>query len=99
MPDAERPARIVMVIITDGQENASREFRKEQVAKMIKSKQEQFDWQFVFLSADLAAITDALASGVYARISAIAFDKERAGHTRRGLASDGATGGSLSWPV
>ena len=74
MPDAERPARIVMVIITDGQENASREFRKEQVAKMIKSKQEQFDWQFVFLSADLAAITDALASGVRAA-SAIAFDK------------------------
>lgn len=69
-----RPARVVMVIITDGQENASREFRKEQIQKMIQEKQEKSDWQFVFLSADLAALDDALASGVYAR-SAMAFDK------------------------
>jgi hypothetical protein len=60
----ERPSRIVMVIITDGQENASREFRKDQIEKMIKEKQEKAAWQFVFLSADLAAIGDALATGM-----------------------------------
>lgn len=38
-----RPARVVMVIITDGQENASREFRKDQIEKMIKEKQEKSD--------------------------------------------------------
>lgn len=64
LPESERPARVVMVIITDGQENASREFRKDQVEKMIREKQEKFAWQFVFLSADLAAIQDALQSGV-----------------------------------
>jgi hypothetical protein len=60
----ERPSRVVMVIITDGQENASREFRKDQIEKMIKEKQEKAAWQFVFLSADLAAIGDALATGM-----------------------------------
>lgn len=64
LPENERPARVVMVIITDGQENASREFRKDQVEKMIREKQEKFAWQFVFLSADLNAIGDALQSGV-----------------------------------
>lgn len=73
-----RPARVVMVVITDGQENASRELRKEQIQKMIEEKQKQSDWQFVFLSADLAAIDDALASGVHAR-SAMAFDKSAFG--------------------
>ena len=74
MEEPEKPARVVMVIITDGQENSSREFRKGQIEKMIEEKQEKLGWQFVFLSADLAAISDALASGVRAA-STMAFDK------------------------
>ena len=79
-PEDEKPSRVVMVFITDGQENASREFRKDQIEKMIKEKQEKSAWQFVFLSADLAAIGDALATGVSAA-SAIAFDRNRGGVT------------------
>lgn len=74
----ERPARVVMVIITDGQENSSREFRKDQVEKMIREKQEKSDWQFVFLSADLAAIGDALAAGMPAAHT-LAHDKNSRG--------------------
>jgi len=75
----EKPSRVVMVIITDGQENSSCEFRKDQIEKMIKEKQAQCDWQFVFLSADLNAIGDALASGVHAS-SVMAFDKNARGN-------------------
>ena len=78
IPDREKPSRIVMVVITDGQENASREFSRKQVESMIKAKQEKCDWQFVFLSADLSAITTALASGVKA-CAAMAFDKNAHG--------------------
>jgi hypothetical protein len=77
LPDSKRPSRIVMIIITDGQENASREFRKDQIEKMIREKQEK-DWQFVFLSADLAAIDDALSTGVQAA-STMSFDKSTKG--------------------
>ncbi|MDX1604606.1 MAG: hypothetical protein R3202_00355 [Candidatus Competibacterales bacterium] len=76
-PEA-RPARVVMAVITDGHENASREFSKDQVQKMIQARQKADDWQFVFLSADLAAIDEALASGVSAA-SAMAYDKNAEG--------------------
>jgi hypothetical protein len=61
--EEDRPSKVIMVVVTDGQENSSREFRKDQIVKMIKEKTEKNDWQFVFLSADLAAIGDAMAVG------------------------------------
>jgi hypothetical protein len=78
LTENKRPSRVVMVIITDGQENASREFRKDQVEKMIREKQETANWQFVFLSADLDAIGDALQHGIYAS-SVLAHDKDGRG--------------------
>ena len=78
IPEQEKPARVVMVIITDGQENASREFTKEQIEKMIKNKQEKNSWQFVFLSADLAAVDDAISHG-FSQGSTMSFDKNSEG--------------------
>jgi len=66
LADQDRPAKVVFVVVTDGQENASREFRHDQIEKMIKEKTAKSNWQFVFLSADLAAIGDALAAGYHA---------------------------------
>ena len=74
MPPAERPAKVVFVVITDGQENASREFRRDQILKMIKDKEGHYGWQFVFLSADLDAMEDAERQGFQPRFS-LAFDK------------------------
>lgn len=78
MKESEKPSRIIIVIITDGQENSSLEFRKDQIEKMIKEKQEEASWQFVFLSADLAAIGDALATGIHAT-STMSYDKTARG--------------------
>jgi hypothetical protein len=66
LKEKDRPAKVIMVVVTDGQENSSREFRKDQIEKMVKEKTEKNDWQFVFLSADLAAIGDAMAVGIHA---------------------------------
>ncbi len=74
MPESERPGRVVVVIITDGQENASREYRKDQISQMIQNKQGLLGWQFVFLSADLDALDDAIRSGVRAP-QAMSFDQ------------------------
>lgn len=81
MPEAERPGRIVFAIVTDGQENASVEFRKEDIARLIRERSEAADWQFVFLSADLAAFHDAGRYGIDAD-SRLAYDK-----TARGTSS------------
>ncbi|MGD1902062.1 MAG: VWA domain-containing protein [Geitlerinemataceae cyanobacterium] len=75
--EANRPARIVVAIVTDGQENASKEFDRQTIEKMMADKQAA-DWQFVFLSADLAAIGDAIAGGVKPA-AAMAFDKTKEG--------------------
>jgi hypothetical protein len=80
MKEAERPSRVVMVVITDGQENSSREFRKDQIVKMIKEKTVKNDWQFVFLSADLGAIGDALSYGIDPD-AALLFEKSHKGTT------------------
>jgi len=69
-----------MVFITDGQENASKEFTKAQVAKMVKD-QEKAGWQFVFLSADLASIGEAHTYG-FAANKVMAFDKTSRGSAR-----------------
>jgi hypothetical protein len=71
---AARPTHVVFVVITDGQENSSREFTKAQIEVMLREKGEADDWQFVFLSADLDAIDDALAVGIKPQ-AALAFDK------------------------
>jgi hypothetical protein len=45
---------------------------------MIKERSGKDDWQFVFLSADLAAIGDAMSYGVQPE-AALLFDKSRKG--------------------
>lgn len=52
MSENERPSVVIFVIITDGQENASKEFKLDQVKEMIKHQTEKYSWQFVFLGAD-----------------------------------------------
>ena len=66
-----KPTDVVMVIITDGMENSSREFSKNQIVKMIQAKQKE-GWQFIFLSADLDAIQEAGEYGMHAH-STMAF--------------------------
>ncbi len=78
MSQPERPSQVVMVVVTDGQENSSREFRMGQITRMIREKQDLNGWQFVFLSADLAAIEDAMAVG-FKQASTLAFDKTAKG--------------------
>lgn len=79
MRESDRPARVVMVFVTDGQENSSREFRRDQVARMIAQKQEVDGWQFVFLSADLDAVDDAVRQYNVKPTHAMAFDKNAQG--------------------
>lgn len=60
---AKKPDLVVFVVITDGQENASHEFRREEITRMIDAKKAE-KWEFVFLSSDLDAVRDAGVMGV-----------------------------------
>ncbi len=76
----QRPGKIIFVIVTDGHENASREFNRARILAMIEAKRGD-GWEFVFLSADLASFDDAQAFGVDAG-SRLMFQKSKRGSER-----------------
>lgn len=63
-PEKQRPGKIIMVITTDGYENASKEFTQEQVKKMIDLQQNTYNWSFMFLGANIDAEQVGMSYGI-----------------------------------
>lgn len=63
LAETEAPDRAIIVIMTDGEENASREMDKAAV-KAALDRVEKRGWQLVFLGAEFAKFADADAVGV-----------------------------------
>ncbi len=64
MPADDRPAKVLMLVITDGAENASRETTAAQVRAMIQHQQEVYSWEFIFLAANVNAFREARRMGI-----------------------------------
>ena len=60
------PKRTTFVIMTDGLENASRQFSSEEVKRMIRHEQEKYGWEFLFLAANIDAVETAGRMGIRA---------------------------------
>ena len=63
LPEELRAEKIIFVITTDGQENASQEYSAKMVKKMIEQNQEK-GWQFLFLGANIDAVGEAEKLGI-----------------------------------
>lgn len=59
-----RPDKVVMVIITDGLENASTHATRDQVMAKVKHQQEAYGWMFLYLGANQDAIAVAATLGI-----------------------------------
>ncbi len=59
LPEEERPDKVIFVITTDGMENASREFTHKKVKELLKHQQERYNWEFIFLGANIDAVKEA----------------------------------------
>lgn len=66
MPENERPSKVIFVILTDGDENASSKLTKEKVNELIKHQTETYQWDFVFLGANQDAIKAGVSMGILA---------------------------------
>jgi hypothetical protein len=66
LPEANRPDKVVVLIVTDGQENASTKFKREDVVSRKKTQSEVYKWEFVFLGANIDAFAEASALGINA---------------------------------
>lgn len=64
LPDDQRPAKTIFVIITDGLENASREYSSAKVKKMIETETKKYGWEFIFLGANIDAVETAGRFGI-----------------------------------
>lgn len=65
LPTSKRPARVIVVVHTDGAENASKEFKAEQVQSIVKANTDEGGWMFIFAGANI----DAFAAGGHVGIA------------------------------
>jgi len=56
LPEGERPGRVICLIMTDGMENSSREWSWDAVRTLIKQQQDEWNWKFIFLGANIDAV-------------------------------------------
>ncbi|HEU0190609.1 MAG TPA: VWA domain-containing protein [Mycobacterium sp.] len=56
LPEDDRPGDVTVVVMTDGHENASVEWAKDGVRRLIEQQESGYDWDFVFLGANMDAV-------------------------------------------
>lgn len=59
-----RAEKVMFVIITDGAENASREYSVQKIRAMIEHEKENYGWEFIFLGANIDAVETAGRFGI-----------------------------------
>lgn len=56
LAESERPDKVLLITVTDGLENASQRFSREDVRRRIDTQQRSYNWEFVYLGANQDAI-------------------------------------------
>lgn len=86
MPEADRPGKVLVIIVTDGFENSSREWTYASVKELVDKQTNEFSWDFVFLGANIDAVQVGGMFGVHAD-KAMTFDVTKTGQTMSALSS------------
>lgn len=67
--EEDRPSKVIFVITTDGFENASKEFTQPNIKEMIEHQTNKYNWQFMFLGANIDAVGTAQSFGISAQFA------------------------------
>ena len=62
--EEDRPGKTIFVITTDGMENASRRYTYDDVRRAVEHAREKDGWEFLFLGANMDAISAARRFGI-----------------------------------
>jgi hypothetical protein len=84
IPEEDRPGLVIFVVMTDGEENSSKEFSKARIKEMIQHQQEFYNWHFTFLGANQDAFAEAGGMGIDATGVAV-FSPHRIAGTYKAL--------------
>ena len=58
LPEQERPGSVIVGVMTDGYENASRDWTHDRIKALIEQQSRDYGWQFLYLGADQDAIEE-----------------------------------------
>jgi hypothetical protein len=86
LPEEQRPGKVMFVIITDGQENASRDFSYSKIKEMIEHQKSTYNWDFTFLGANIDTFNVASNLGI-AGCKAMSFSTSKPDGAKKMFAS------------
>lgn len=101
-PEDQRPGKVIVVILTDGQENASKEFTRQKILEMINHQRDMYQWEFVYLAANQDAFAVAKGLGIRHASNFMASDQGvrksymATSHAVSSYRTTGSVGSSLS---
>jgi uncharacterized protein YegL len=78
MDEADRPSKVIVLIITDGAENSSNEFTSQQVKEMIEIQRSVYNWEFLFFGANIDSFSAAASIGI-SQMRSVNFSANKGG--------------------
>jgi len=81
LDEDKKPDKVIFVILTDGMENASKEWTREKMLEVIKEQTDDHNWSYVYLGVDISKFSDAQAMGVFLSNRAV-YDSHTKGALR-----------------
>jgi hypothetical protein len=64
LPEDKRPGRVIFVVQTDGEENSSIRVSNEELKQRVTHQTEQYNWQFIFMGANIDSFAAAKSYGI-----------------------------------
>lgn len=71
-PEGNRPSMVTVMILTDGEENSSNIYNRQQIKEMIERQQNVYSWNFTFFGANQDAVLKGTELGV-SKMSAVTY--------------------------
>lgn len=78
MDEDDRPGKVIVVVVTDGGENASTEYTLDQVKALVDSQSKDYGWEFLYLAANVDAFSTGAGYG-FARGQTISYAADSGG--------------------
>lgn len=69
MKEEDRPSKVLVIVMTDGEENSSRNYSASKVKDMIAEQEEKYSWKFIYMGADITNFADSAILGLRTNIS------------------------------
>lgn len=64
LPEDEKPNKVLVVICTDGEDNCSKLYNRDDIQEMISLQRVKYSWEFVFLGTNIDAEETAVSLGI-----------------------------------